>query len=54
MSSPYDPRGSLWPDGICIFTTSSFDYENRVLTNQQIVDGLLHHRIRVVAITIIT
>jgi len=52
MSSPYDPRGSLWHKWDLHFhTPSSYDYENRGITNQQIVDGLLTHNVTVVAIT---
>lgn len=52
MSSPFDPRGSLWHKWDLHFhTPSSYDYENRSITNQQIVDGLLTHNVTVVAIT---
>jgi len=52
MSSPYDPRGSLWHRWDLHFhSPSSYDYEDGGVTNRQIVDGLLRHNVRVVAIT---
>ncbi len=52
MGSSYDPRGSLWHRWDLHFhSPSSFDYDNSAITNQQIVDGLLQHNVRVVAIT---
>ena len=52
MSSPYNPRGSLWHRWDLHFhSPSSSDYDNKSVTNQQIVDGLLRHNVGVVAIT---
>ncbi|MBL9171425.1 MAG: hypothetical protein JNN07_27075 [Verrucomicrobiales bacterium] len=50
--SSHDPRGSLWHRWDLHFhTPSSFDYENRSVTNQQIIDGLRAAEVRVVAVT---
>lgn len=48
----YDERGSLWHRWDLHFhTPSSFDYKNKSVTNQQIVDRLIVEGVRVVAIT---
>lgn len=48
----YDSRGSLWHRWDLHFhTPASFDYEDKSVTNQQIVDRLIKEGIRVVAIT---
>lgn len=50
--SNYSPVGSLWNKWDLHFhTPSSFDYENKRITNQEIVDKLVASGIRVVAIT---
>ena len=47
-----NPRGSLWHRWDLHFhTPSSFDYHDKSVTNQQIVDRLVVEGIRVVAIT---
>ena len=51
-TSPCSPRGSCWHRWDLHFhTPSSFDYENRSITNEQLVAGLLQASVRVVAIT---
>lgn len=49
----YDqPRGSIWRKWDLHFhTPSSFDYKNKSVTNQEIIDCLIYHQIAVVAIT---
>ncbi|MBE2233091.1 MAG: PHP domain-containing protein [Anaerolinea sp.] len=48
----YDSRGSLWHRWDLHFhTPASFDYEDKSVTNQQIVDRLIQEDVRVVAIT---
>lgn len=48
----HDPRGSLWYRWDLHFhTPSSFDYHDRSVTNQQIIDRLIAEGVRVVAIT---
>lgn len=48
----HDSRGCLWYRWDLHFhTPSSFDYQNKSVTNQQIVDGLITEGIRVVVIT---
>ena len=48
----YDSRGSLWYRWDLHFhTPSSFDYEDKSVTNQQIIDRLMTEGVRVVAIT---
>lgn len=48
----YDSRGSLWHRWDLHFhTPASFDYGDKSVTNQQIVDRLIEEGIRVVAIT---
>ena len=49
----YDqPRGSIWRKWDLHFhTPSSFDYKNKSVTNQEIIDCLISHQIAVVAIT---
>ncbi len=48
----YDPRGSLWHRWDLHFhTPSSFDYEDKSVTDEQIVERLVAEGIRVVAIT---
>jgi len=50
--SNYFPRGSLWNRwDLHIHTPSSFDYEDRSISNQQIVDSLVQAGLRVIAIT---
>jgi predicted metal-dependent phosphoesterase TrpH len=45
-------RGSFWHRWDLHFhTPSSFDYQDKRVTNQQIVDGLINAGVRVVAIT---
>lgn len=47
-----NPRGSLWHRWDLHFhTPSSFDYEDKSVTNQQIVDRLVAEGVRVIAIT---
>jgi hypothetical protein len=46
------PRGSLWHRwDLHVHTPSSFDYEDKSLTDEQIVDSLVQAGLRVVAIT---
>lgn len=48
----HDSRGSLWYRWDLHFhTPSSFDYKDKSVTNQQIVDRLLAEGVRVVAVT---
>ena len=48
----HDSRGSLWSRWDLHFhTPSSFDYKDKSVTNQQIVDRLLAEGVRVVAVT---
>lgn len=48
----HSPRGSLWNRWDLHFhTPSSFDYQDKSITNQQIVDSLVEAGIRAVAIT---
>lgn len=48
----HSPRGSLWNRWDLHFhTPSSFDYDDKSITNQQIVDSLIEAGIRAVAIT---
>ena len=48
----HDSRGSLWNRwDLHVHTAKSFDYENKGITNQQIIDSLTKQNIRVVAIT---
>jgi predicted metal-dependent phosphoesterase TrpH len=48
----HDSRGSLWYRWDLHFhTPSSFDYKDKSVTNQQIVDRLVNEEVRVVAIT---
>jgi len=48
----HDSRGSLWYRWDLHFhTPSSFDYQDKSITNQQIVDRLLTEGVRVVAVT---
>jgi len=48
----HDIRGSLWKRWDLHFhTPSSFDYENKSVTNKAIVEGLIAQGVRVVAIT---
>lgn len=48
----YDDRGSLWHRWDLHFhTPSSFDYQDKSVTNQQMVDRLIAERVKVVAIT---
>ncbi len=48
----YSPRGSLWNRWDLHFhTPSSFEYDNKSVSNQQIVDCLTQAGVRVVAIT---
>ncbi|PKN68577.1 MAG: hypothetical protein CVU54_14015 [Deltaproteobacteria bacterium HGW-Deltaproteobacteria-12] len=50
--STYSQRGSLWHRWDLHFhTPSSFDYENKSVTNNDIVEILLKNNVRVVAIT---
>ena len=50
--STYSPRGSLWNRWDLHFhTPSSFDYENKSVTNKDIVEILVKNNVRVVAIT---
>lgn len=50
--SIYSSIGSLWNRWDLHFhTPSSFDYKNKTITNQQIVDSLVDNGVRVVAIT---
>lgn len=50
--STYSPVGSLWNKWDLHFhTPSSFDYENKGISNQEIIDKLVASGIRVVAIT---
>ena len=48
----HSPRGSLWHRWDLHFhTPSSFDYDDKSVTDQQIVDRLVQENVRVVAIT---
>jgi len=50
--SAYSPLGSLWNRWDLHFhTPSSFDYEDKNITNHQIVDSLIQAGLRVIAIT---
>jgi DNA repair protein SbcC/Rad50 len=50
--STYSPVGSLWNKcDLHFHTPSSFDYENKGISNQEIIDKLVASGIRVVAIT---
>jgi Predicted metal-dependent phosphoesterases (PHP family) len=50
--SIHSPLGSLWNRWDLHFhTPSSFDYDNKSVSNQQIVDCLANATVRVVAIT---
>jgi ABC-type cobalamin/Fe3+-siderophores transport system ATPase subunit len=50
--SAYSPLGSLWNRWDLHFhTPSSFDYEDKSISNQQIVDSLVQAGLRVIAIT---
>ncbi len=50
--SAYSPLGSLWNRWDLHFhTPSSFDYEDKRISNQQIVDSLIQAGLRVIAIT---
>ncbi|MBU4194592.1 MAG: PHP domain-containing protein [Actinobacteria bacterium] len=50
--SAYSPLGSLWNRWDLHFhTPSSFDYEDKSISNQQIVDSLIQVGLRVIAIT---
>lgn len=50
--STYSPRGSLWHRWDLHFhTPSSFDYENKSVTNKDIVETLVANNVRVVAVT---
>jgi len=50
--SAYSPLGSLWNRWDLHFhTPSSFDYEDKSISNQQIVDSLIQAGLRVIAIT---
>lgn len=52
MAIQYNARGSLWNRWDLHFhTPSSFDYDDKSVTNQQIVDRLITEGVRVVAIT---
>lgn len=52
MTKGIYPEGSIWRKWDLHFhTPSSFDYEDKSVTDQQIVDGLVAKGIRVVAIT---
>ena len=52
IAPKHDTRGSLWNRWDLHFhTPSSPDYENKSITNQQIVDGLVEKGVRVVAVT---
>lgn len=51
-SNSYSPRGSQWHRwDLHLHTPSSYDYENKSVTDQQIVDSLVQDGLRVVAIT---
>ena len=51
-ATAHNIRGSLWHRWDLHFhTPSSFDYEDKSVTNQAIVDGLISNGIRVIAIT---
>lgn len=51
-STQYCPRGSLWTRwDLHVHSPSSFDYEDKSITDQKIVDCLIHAGIRAVAIT---
>jgi len=51
-SAQHDVRGSLWNRwDLHLHTPSSFDYEDKSVTNQLLVDTLVAHGIRVVAVT---
>ncbi len=48
----HDPRGSIWHRWDLHFhTPKSYDYEDKSITKQQIIDSLLEQKISVVAIT---
>lgn len=48
----HDPRGSLWHRwDLHLHTPSSFDYEDKSVSNEQIVNRLVKEGVRVVAIT---
>jgi len=50
--SMYSPLGSLWHRvDLHFHTPSSFDYDDKSITNQQIIDCLVGHDLRMVAIT---
>ena len=50
--SNHSECGSLWHQwDLHLHTPSSFDYENKGVTNDQIVDALTTEGVRVVAIT---
>lgn len=52
MNNYHNPRGSLWNRWDLHFhTPASYDYQNKGLTDRQIVDHLVANGIRVVAIT---
>lgn len=47
-----DPRGSIWRKwDLHCHTPSSYDYRDKSVTNQQIIDTLKSNEIAVVAIT---
>lgn len=51
-ASHYSPRGSQWHRwDLHLHTPASFDYEDKSITNQQIVDALVSAGVRAVAIT---
>jgi len=51
-STPADRRGSLWHRWDLHFhTPSSFDYDDKSITNEQIVERLVSEGVRVVAVT---
>jgi ABC-type lipoprotein export system ATPase subunit len=51
-STPYSPRGSQWHRwDLHVHTPSSFDYQDKSITDQQIVDCLVQAGLRAVAIT---
>lgn len=52
MSIRPDDRGSLWHKwDLHLHTPSSYDYDDKSITNQQIIDKLIEKKISVVAIT---
>jgi predicted metal-dependent phosphoesterase TrpH/energy-coupling factor transporter ATP-binding protein EcfA2 len=52
VESAYSPRGSPWHQwDLHVHTPSSFDYEGKNITDEQIVDCLIEAGIRAVAIT---